>query len=379
MIKLYLTRLKILSRDRTNIFWTFLFPIILASLFNLTLGNAYNEKSFDSIKIALIENKSYEYMMEFKDTLLEAKTTANGDSIHLFNVTEIQLKEAQSLLNNNKIIGYIQPGSTMNLIVKSSGIEQTIAKSFLENYAQSLNTLGNIGNPQLYPQIVKDISNPSNYIIPASMGENPPDVTLNHYYALLAMACLFGGFWGLKEIVYIQADLSWKGARVNITPIHKMEILLCNLLATLTIHFVGILMLLGFLIFGLKINFGNNFSYVLLTSLFASIFGISLGAMISTLTKKDENFKGSVVATIVMSSSFLAGLMMVEMKHIIATKLPFLQYVNPAGIITDAFYSLYYYENYDRFFINLILMVAYSLLFSFITYLAVRRKKYESL
>lgn len=381
MIRLYLTRLKILSRDRANVFWTFLFPIILATLFNLALSNVYRTESFNSIEVALVENETYEYMEEFKSALNDAKTSTNGNGINLFEVVECELEEAKSLLNDNRIIGYIQPGDSMNLIVKSSGIKQTIAKSFLRQYSQTLNTVESIGKsqPQSYPQVLEDISNPATYVASASMGENPPNIILNYYYALIAMACLFGSFWGLKEIVYIQGDLSWKGARVNMAPIHKMKMLLCNMLAALTIHFIGIIILLGYLTLVLKVNFGNDLLYVILTCLIACVFGISLGAMVSTITKKNADFKNSVLAAVVMFSCFLSGLMMVEMKYIVATKVPFLQYLNPAHMVTDAFYSLYYYETKSRFVIDFSLMIVYSLIFSLITYLSVRRKKYESL
>jgi ABC-2 type transport system permease protein len=381
MIRLYLTRLKILGRDRANVFWTFLFPIILATLFNLALGNLYNTESFHTIEVALVESDDYQYLEEFKSSMLEAKTSTNGDGINLFKLTECDLDEAKSLLNDNKIIGYIQPGDPMNLVVKSSGIKQTIAKSFLESYSQTLNTVESIGTlqPQSYSKVLEDISKPMDYISLGSMGENPPDVILNYFYALIAMACLFGSYWGVKEIITIQGDLSLKGARINIAPIHKMKMLLCNISAALTIHFIGILLLLAYLILGLKVSFGNDLLYVILTCLVACTFGITLGAMVGTLAKKSAHFKDSILTAIVMFSSFLAGLMIVDMKYLVTKKTPFLQYLNPAHLVTDAFYSLYYYESNSRFIMNIALMLCYTFLFSFIAYIAVRRRKYESL
>ncbi|MCR1899476.1 ABC transporter permease [Irregularibacter muris] len=381
MIRLYGTRLKSLGRDRSNVFWTFLFPIILATLFNLALGNIYNTEAFHSIEVALVENDNYSYMKEFEKTLEDTTIENHGEDTKLFKVTKSDEDQAKTLLNNNKVIGYIEPGKEMNLVVKSSGIQQTIVKSFLEKYSQTLNTLESIGrtSPQSYGQALEDIGHLSSYISEVNLGKNPPDIILNFYYALIAMACLFGSFWGLKEIVSIQGDLSWKGARINITPLHKIKLLLCNMLAALTIHLIGILLLLAYLSLVLKIDFGKNLGYILLTCFMSCMLGISLGAMVGTLTKKNADFKNSVLAAIVMFSCFLAGLMMVEMKHIVATKLPFLQYLNPAHLITDAFYSLYYYETYSRFSLNIVLMLGYSLLFSLITYLLVRRMQYESL
>ena len=381
MISLYLSRLRILSRDRANIFWTFLFPLILATLFNMALSNVYRSESFHSINIGLVDNHSYKYMDQLKDSLLNAKTFDSEKSINLFQVKEVELDKAKSLLEDNKIIGYIQPGPSMELVVKSSGMEQSIAKLFLERFSQSLNTIETMAEKgtQYLPQTLENIDNPINFLSLEFLSENPPDIILNYYYALIAMACLFGSFWGLREIVNIQADLSLKGARINIAPIHKMKMLISNMLASLTIHFTGILILLAYLFIGLKVSFGKDSLYIILTCLISCALGISLGAMAGGLTKKDESFKNSILVAIVMSSSFMAGMMMVEMKYIVTTKIPFLRYINPAHLITDAFYSLYYYDDYSNFLLNIVLIIAYSILFSLITYLSVRRKKYESI
>ena len=380
MIQLYSTRLKCLIKNKENIFWTFLFPIILATLFSMAFSNLYSSESFHTIKIALVDNEDYLYNKEFQEALTNA-TSDSGKKTKLFDVTNCNLKEANSLLDSDKIIGYILPGDNMELIAKTSGLNQTITKSFLESYTQRLNTLQTIVNaqPQSYPQLMKDIGKQSAYIEEAPMNDHPPNTTLNYYYALLAMASLFGCYWGLNEIINIQGDLSWKGARINVSPIHKIKLLLCNMAAAFTVHFTGVLFLLSYLTFVLKIDFGDDIGYVILTCLTSCLLGISLGAMVSSIIKKNASFKSSILAALVMFCSFLAGLMMVQMKYIVATKAPFLQYINPAHIITDAFYSLYYYDTFERFFMNIGLMIGYTLLFSLVTYLVVRRKKYASL
>ena len=149
--------------------------------------------------------------------------------------------------------------------------------------------------------------------------------------------------------------------------------------AALTVHFTGILLLMAYLINVLKLNFGDDFSFVILGSFVSSLLGISLGAMVSALSNKDLNFKHNIMSALTMFSCFLSGLMSIQVKYIVATRVPLLQYINPAHIITDAFYSLYYYEAKERFFLNIGLMIGYSLVFTIITYVAIRRKKYASI
>ncbi|MPW25728.1 ABC transporter permease [Alkalibaculum sp. M08DMB] len=381
MIQLYLTRLKCLIKNKENITWTFLFPIILSTFFYMAFTNIYSSLDFQSIKIALVDDQDYLYSKEFHQALTTASTSDAEDSIKLFEVIECDRSEAQSLLDDNEIIGYILQGKDMELVVKSSGFNQTIIKSFLESYTQTMSTLQTIGvsQPDSYPQLIEDISNPLKYIEDTSINTTSSDIVLNYYYALLAMATLFGSYWGLNEIINIQSNFSWKGARVNVAPVSKMKLLLCNMMAALTVHFIGILLLIGYLTFVLNVDFGNNFGYVILTCFMSCILGLSFGTMVTAITKNSENFKRSVLSAIVMFSCFLSGLMVVQMKYIVATKVPFMQYINPAHIITDAFYSLYYYDTYERFNMNVSLMIGYTLCFSLITYFAIRRKTHASL
>lgn len=381
MLNLYKTRVKCLIRNKSNVFWTFLFPIVLATLFHLAFSNLNSSEVFHSIPIGLIENSEYENTEIFIETMTSLKVSDGEGASKLFKVSVLEREEAEEKLRKDKIIGYIYPKEDMELTVKESGIEQTIVKSFLDGYSQSVNTIGSLIelNPQNIENIFKNMQDKNTYLQDYLQGGNSPDTTLNFFYSLIAMACLFGCFWGLTAIADIQANLSLVGARVNVTPTKKIKLLSCNILAALTVHFTGILLLMAYLINVLKINFGDDIAFVILSSFMSSLLGISLGAMVSILSNKDLNFKYNMMSAITMFSCFLSGLMSVQVKYIVATRLPLLQYINPAHIITDAFYSLYYYETKERFFLNIGLMIGYSLVFGVITYVANRRKKYASI
>jgi ABC-2 type transport system permease protein len=80
-----------------------------------------------------------------------------------------------------------------------------------------------------------------------------------------------------------------------------------------------------------------------------------------------------------MGGSFLAGMMVGEMKYIVAQNLPALSYINPINLLTDALYSLYYYDSLSRYFTNMAILAAYILIFGLGTHLIVRRRKYARL
>ena len=57
----------------------------------------------------------------------------------------------------------------------------------------------------------------------------------------------------------------------------------------------------------------------------------------------------------------------------------FLNKINPVAMITDGFYSLYYYDTLNRYYFDLISLLIFSLILIIISILALRRQKYDSI
>ncbi len=67
------------------------------------------------------------------------------------------------------------------------------------------------------------------------------------------------------------------------------------------------------------------------------------------------------------------------MKYIVDKNIPIVNKLNPASMITDGFYSLYYYDTLDRFFFNIASLLIFALIMLTISYFSLRRQKYDSI
>lgn len=190
---------------------------------------------------------------------------------------------------------------------------------------------------------------------------------------------MYGAFFGTDEVTDIQANISDRAARINVAPVHKLKAFIASSLASYLVLMVNMSILLLFLRFVLGIDFGNRVLLIVLTTFVGSMTGISFGAFISSLVKKGENLKVSIIITVSMTGSFLAGMMYAQMKYIVYDKAPLLAYINPVNLITDSFYSLYYFEDLSRYFMNILILMFMTIVFSLGTYLVLRRRKYASL
>lgn len=378
----YLYRLKCIVRDKQTMFWTFLFPILLATLFYMAFSNLSSSENFSEIKIGIVNNDEYKKNIDFIKAIEQVSSSNSSRESNLFDITFISKEEGDKLLEDGKIEGYIYFDNGIKLDVKKSGINQSIIKGFLDDFKQTSSTVVTIvsNNPAAIQNgLLNNISSRTEYLKEVAPSKAAPNTVVNYFYALIAMACLYGSFCGLKEVNAIQANLSPQGARVNVAPTHKLKIFMASMLAATTVQLVEIFALLGYLTLILKVNFGSQLGYIALTCVIGTITGVTFGTCIASIVKKGEGIKIGILIGLSMIMSFLSGMMNHDMKYIVNKNVPILGYLNPANLITDCFYSLYYYNTHAQFFKDIVLLSVFAAVFSIITYLVLRRQKYASL
>lgn len=375
-------RLKSIIRDKQALIWVFIFPIILGTLFKLAIPDTNSTAKFKTINIAVVTNNEYENNVNFK-TALDSVSNENktDQSEKMFNVYIAEKAKAEELLKNSEIDGYILFDNGPHIVVKESGFNQTIIKGFVDDYLQITSQYENILKNN--PSAIKNLMNQSNtnieYIKEISPGKTEPNDSLVYYYALIGMTCLYGGFIGLKEITNIQADQSAQGCRLNLAPVSKLKLFGCSILASACVQIFIIFTLILYLKYIIKIDLGNQVGFIVLAGIASSLTGVSFGTMIGSIVKGSEVKKFFTVLSLTMIMSFFAGLQVAEMKYMITEKFPIMAYINPANVISDSFYSLYYYDTYTRYFTNIGILIGFTVIFYVVTLLIVRRQKYASI
>jgi ABC-2 type transport system permease protein len=362
------------------LFWTLAYPVIMASLFGLAFSNINSAISFESVKIGIVDTTQYRQDTMFSSMMNSVSEGKDGKP--LFSVTMYDAKEdAKAALQDGKVSGYVVEDTSLQLFVSGKGINQTISKEFLDQYIQTMSAVNRIvaANPAAAQNIQGILSQNTAYVEEAKTDTNAPNDMLIYYYALIAMSCLYGAFLGMREVSFVQANQSPQGARQHLAPVHKLKVFASSLCAVTLIQFLSILLLLGYLAVVPKVDFGNQLGYMILAAFAGCMMGVSFGALIGAVSKRKEGVKVAILISSSMTMSFLAGLMQSSVKYWAVKKVPILAYINPANLISDAYYSLYYYNTYERFFLNIGLLFAFSFLFYLIVYFIMRRQQYASI
>jgi ABC-2 type transport system permease protein len=375
-IQLYITRLKCLVRNKEAMFWCYLFPILLASCFFFAFNNLWKIEYFDTLPIAYVsegeESESFEQVLEAAET---------SEGVKMFDIAYCDEVAAKQLLEKGDIEAYIVGSTKPELYVKGSGLNETIIKSYLDTYRQMSVTVTTIlkSNPNAIEEgLIDDVMQHDTYIEAVKDDKKPAEL-LVYFYALLAFSCIFAANWGLDEVVNIQANLSGRGARVSVSSIPKMKLFLCNILAAFTAHFGSLILLFFYMYFIIKVDFGNNLLYLFAVCMVGSFAGLGMGAFIGVWVKKKAEVKEAILTIATLGGAFLSGMMMPDIKYMVATKFPLLSYINPVNLLTDSMYSLYYYDTYERYYTNTLLLGVIAIIFGILAIVGIRRKNYASI
>ena len=368
--------LKTLFKNKILIFWTFAFPIILGTFFNMAFSDIEKNEKLDIIDIAIVETE------EFKNNEIWKKTfellSDEKSEEKMFNTNYVTKQEAENLLKENKITGYLLLEEKPKVIVSTSGINQTVLKyvteeieqtqeiitskiesKIQETIMQNPSQMGNIEQltMQIYEDNIKMIEDQSLNI--QDISSSHLSYTMVEFYTLIAMTCLYGGILGMVAVNQNLANMSATGKRVAVSPTSKAKLIFSSSIASYLTQLVGIALLFVYTIFVLKVDYGDNLLLIILLTLVGCLAGLTLG--------------------ITMAGCFLSGMMGITMKYVIDKNVPILNKLNPASMITDGFYSLYYYDTLDRFYFNIASLLIFAVIMLLISMFSLRRQKYDSI
>ena len=369
-----------LFKNKMLIFWTFAFPILLGIFFQMAFQDIENSETLHTMNIAVVKTDTFENHNIWKETI---QNLSEG-SDPLFSTVYVNEEEAKKQLEEEDIIGYLKLEDTPKIVVKKSGIYQTIFKSVIEEInEQELMLNQMIQNSDFavdYSILYQRIEEITKKEVPIlNISRANLSYTMIEFYTLIAMAALYGGILGMTAINQVLANMSHNGKRVAVSPVSKGKLVLSSVLASYIVQLIGIALLFIFTIFVLKVDYGTHLLLVLLLALTGSLAGLSMGVAIASILKTNENVKTGIIISITMLGCFLSGMMGITMKYIIDKNIPILNKINSASMITDGFYALYYYDTLDRFYFNIVSLLLFATIMVVISIFCLRRQKYDSI
>ena len=370
-----------LMRNKANLFWILVFPIVLGCFFKIAFSNITASESFHTIPVAVVEGDNADATAFH--TMIEQLSGDSEDA--MLSATFCDDKKARSLLEKGKVDGIFYTTDTVELVVNSdlsdASINQSILQSLLTQYYLNRDLIVQIltTNPGNIESLVDSIGQSVDTRKEVSLTRNNTDTYDQYFYNLIAMACLYTAMGGINLAINNSANLSSLAARKTIAPAKRAALIGTELLAIILFESLLNMVSFLFIVTVLGIHMTTHLGLAMLTILISTTFSITFGMFLGCVGPKSEGGKTGLMFAVVMPLCFLSGLMMGTMRMVVEKYAPFVNRINPAALISDSFYALNNYDTLTRYTGNILTLLLMTVLFLIISILVTRRKTYASL
>ena len=370
-----------LMRNKANLFWILVFPILLGCLFKIAFSNITASENFHTIPVAVVEGNSADATAFH--TMVEQ---LSGDKDNaMLTATFCDDKKACSLLEKGDVDGVFYSTDEIKLAVNAdrsdASINQSILQSLLTQYYLNRDLIVQMltDNPADIESLVSSMGQSVDTRKEVSLTNKDTDTYDQYFYNLIAMACLYTAMGGINLAINNSANLSSLAARKTIAPTKRRTLLAAELAAHIVFESILNIAAFLFIISVLRVHMTAHLGLALLTILVSTTFSITFGMFLGCIGPKSEGGKTGLMFATVMPMCFLSGLMMGNMRIVVEKHAPIVNRINPAALISDSFYALNNYDSLTRYAQDILTLLLMAAVLLVISTLATRRKTYASL
>ncbi len=384
--------LTVLTRKRELFVWSLAFPIILSTMFMFMFSNLDSSTAFDPVPTGVVADAAYKGSA-FADVVDELG--ASGDdqllAVHAFATAD----EAREALSAGDVLGIVSvdaEGTPLLVVTPSSGgvgveqIGRTVLGTVVDTYVRNADLVAGIAadNPLALadPNRVEEALSRGSVTEQVSLTHAAPTESVRYYYALLGMAALFCGQVGMLAICETQPNLSALGARRALGATSRGKTLAATLAASWLVSFACLIVAFLYMRFAVGIDFSGREGLCVAAIAAAALLSTALGTLLGSLPKVGLGVKTGLLTALTCFLSLFAGLYgepCMALADSIARSFPALASINPAKVITDVFYSLYYYDSLVPFAQKIGILLAMAAALFAVSALFIRRQRYASL
>jgi len=387
-------------KNKNTFIWTFIFPIALSTFMFLSFGNVYkDELVMSSISVAVEEGD--EETEKSVQSFLEGAKQSNGDPY--FEVQLLSKERAKEALENGEISAIVTTDKLIpGVVVNGNDFKEEIVITAMNEYLKYQKTVagfaadiakngfvdenGNRVSPEdLTPEKMAEVSaaiiaqmaeieTDETFFEEESLAKGPQNVYNNFFYATFAMGCLFACLGAVNLTDKLMPGRTPLSGRLNICGTSKLKMVISQMSVNLLVVFAAQMGAYFYMrLIGIELT--DDILAVAGILLAGASFGISLGVLIGAIPRLGEGSKVGIGVGVTMLISFLADLCTTGIKDSIERNMPIINRISPAALISDSFMTIYVYDDYDRYFRNLITLVAMAVVITTIAIFILSRSR----
>lgn len=392
MFKYYFRRA---LRDRSFIFWSLAFPLLLMICFKISfMSAALEDMDFDPVKCTVVTEGESAYSQEFEVVIMELsdaekvkESNIGYDHEVVTIVPSANIEEAQEKILSNEVeVIFFVDAKNETIEVKVGDNPRTtslmVARSITESFRRNYTIMKDVAivAPDKMELVIESISQslPVMKQKGTFMGE-ATNYFYWYFYSTIVMGMFFNASAGVQVVFDIQGNLSGYGMRTSISPERKMNILLSSFMARYVlsagITFFQIFCMNRFF----EIPVANRLFELICFVLIGTLFAMSLGCIFGLFTRGEQSARDGKATGFIMLSVFLSGEMVVILPGVFEKYCPIINQINPATIMNFGFYRLVFYPSLRPFWMNMLKIGIATVVFLTLSIMKLRREKYAAL
>lgn len=386
-----------LLRERAILIWALAFPIVLSCCFIMMFQGLDEVADNTDIRVAVVKDEAYQDDANFSSFI----DTVNSDGVLSISYVDTA-DQAQSLVldsqdNDDALAGYVQvddagypqvelaPTARSNQasMIRTS---QAVLVTLMDEYTSKVHLVKDMmaDNPMtlMNPAVTESIFETKDVTQKVELTQSAPRESARFYFALLGMAAMFGAQAALIAVGALLPNTSALGARRALGATSRTTSLFACILASWTASFACLLIAFVFVRVAAGVDLAGRDLPCIGVLAAASLMATALGALVGSLPKISTSAKAGLLTGLTCFAALFAGLYgepTMALADMVEAAIPASTFINPAVQVSQALYSLMYFDSLTPMLQHVRILLAMAVVFFVVASRFLRRQRYASL
>ena len=413
MRALFVHTVRMLLRRRDVLIWVVLFPLALATLFQIMFSNFDEYYRIEPASCVVVDDENYRSTQAaFFREMLDAVSEPGDDQV--LSVSKVETPDeghaavlagdaAACITVDSEGLPSMQV-SPLSVSSTTGSLDQSIVRAVLDQHRQTYAEMKQTFMAQPLAQDMQSAPSQESFESFATMPgmqeaasafmsdavkTQQVDVlrvksssTVRYFYALMGFASLMSITVAICAVSATRANTSEVGARRQIAGVSPMKQMAVTIAASFVAVFGCLLLAFAYMRFTLGVEFGGRDGLAVAAIAVCALVSTALGAAIGAIPSMPTPGKEGLATGITCLCALFAGLYgepSMQLADQIAQHAPWAALINPAAQAANAFYDLTYYDSLAPFFWTICVLLAMAAVFFAVAALLMRRQNYERL
>ena len=413
MRALFVHTVRMLLRRRDVLIWVVLFPLALATLFQIMFSNFDEYYRVEPASCVVVDDENYRspQAMFFRE-MLDAVSEPDDDQV--LSVSMVATPDegraavlagdaAACITVDNEGLPSMQV-SPLSVSSTTGSLDQSIVRAVLDQYRQTYAEMKQTFMAQPLAQGMQVAPSQESFesfaatpgmqeaasaFMSDAVKTQQVDVlrvesssTIRYFYALMGFASLMSITVTICAVSATRANTSAVGARRQVAGVSPAKQMAVTMAASFVAVFGCLLLAFAYMRFVLGVEFGGRDGLAVVAIATCALMSTALGAAIGAIPSMPTPGKEGLATGITCLCALFAGLYgepSMQLADQIAQHAPWAALINPAAQAANAFYDLTYYDSLAPFFWTMCVLLVMAAAFFAVAAVLMRRQNYERL